>query len=186
MARNPEQSGGGEVIPNRQPEEPERYTAPKKQEGLSHSPENKKYETDKARSEAVEQAVEKQSYDERQEPETARQEPHTSSRASRSQGFTKTMDRVRKDLTAPQRVFSKIIHSPVIEKTSDIVGSTVARPDAILSGSVSAFIFTTALYFIARYFGFSLSGSETIAAFAIGWLVGLLFDLLKKMFRARL
>lgn len=184
MARNPEQYSG-EHSQSRSAESPARYEAPARREQEHHVIEDKRFEPDSARSEALEHAIENKKYHEQEHVEKPHERSHTSPRSSRKQGFTKTMERVQKDMRAPQRLFSKIIHSPMIEKTSDVIGSTIARPDAILSGSVSAFIFTAVVYFTARYFGFSLSGSETILAFIAGWLVGLLYDLVKGIFRRR-
>lgn len=90
--------------------------------------------------------------------------------------FNATMKEVRSQLSGPSRAFSNVIHNPVVEKVSDAVGGTVARPNAILSGSVFAFLFTLAIYFIARLNGYPLSGAETIASFFLGWILGLVFD----------
>jgi len=37
------------------------------------------------------------------------------------------------------------------------------------------------IYLFARHYGYPLSGSETIAAFILGWVMGLLFDYLRVM-----
>jgi hypothetical protein len=41
---------------------------------------------------------------------------------------------------------------------------------------VFAFIFTLAVYLIAKNIGYKLSGFETILAFCTGWIVGILYD----------
>ena len=79
------------------------------------------------------------------------------------------------------RTFSKLIHTKSIEKASETIGSTVARPNAILTGAVTAFVFSLLLYLIANYNGYPLSGSETIATFIVGWAIGLLFDYIRIM-----
>lgn len=99
----------------------------------------------------------------------------------RAANYKKTMKQVQSEMAAPSRTFSKFIHTKPIEKTSEFVGATVARPNAILSGSVMAFIFTLTVFLIARYYGYPLSGFETIAGFALGWVVGILFDYLRVM-----
>ena len=91
------------------------------------------------------------------------------------------MKQVQSELPAPQRAFSKIIHNPVVEKTSEAVGKTIARPNAILAGSVVAFFAVLAVYLIAKNLGYVLSGFETIAAFIVGWLIGILYDYLRVM-----
>ena len=82
-------------------------------------------------------------------------------------------------MSPSSRQFSKFIHHKAVERVSDAVGSTVARPNAILSGSICAFILTLIVYVTARYNGYPLSGTETIAAFAIGWVLGMVFDYFK-------
>jgi hypothetical protein len=96
--------------------------------------------------------------------------------------YKMTMKEVRKELPVVSRTFSKFIHNKAVERVSDAVGSTVARPNAILIGSLMAFVFTLGIFLVARYYGYPLSGSETIAAFALGWMVGLLVDYLRLEF----
>lgn len=95
---------------------------------------------------------------------------------AKDQAYDQTMKAVRSEMRAPSRTFSKVIHNPVIEKTSDVVGSTIARPNAILAGSLTALIVTSAIYIIANRMGYVLSGFETIGAFIIGWVIGVIID----------
>ncbi len=101
------------------------------------------------------------------------------SKRERRASYETTMTEVRTQMSAPSRAFSSIIHQPAIEKISDVVGGTIARPNAVLSGSVTAFLLTIAIYLVARFNGYGLSGTETIAAFTIGWLIGIAFDYLR-------
>lgn len=97
--------------------------------------------------------------------------------------YKKTLKAVQSQMNAPSRAFSKVIHNPVVEKTSDVVGATVARPNAILAGSVTALILVSLVYLIAKHYGYVLSGSETIASFALGWLLGIAIDYIRVMVR---
>lgn len=100
-------------------------------------------------------------------------------------GFQKTMQEVRTEMSTPSRAFSKVIHNKAIEKASDVVGNSVARPNAILSGAIAAFILTLGVYLLAKNLGYPLSGFETIGAFILGWILGLIFDFLKIMITGR-
>lgn len=100
-------------------------------------------------------------------------------------GYKKTMKLIQSDMSPTSRAFSKLIHTPVVEKTSQVVGSTVARPNAILSGSICAFVLVLVTYFVAKKYGYPLSGFETIGAFTLGWLIGLIYDYAKLMFQSR-
>lgn len=97
--------------------------------------------------------------------------------------FKSQMQSIETEMTTGERFVSKFIHNKVIEKTSDAVGSTLARPNAMLSGSIVAFVGITVLYFISKYYGFQLSGFETIATFIIGWIIGILYDYFSVMFK---
>lgn len=106
---------------------------------------------------------------------------HALHSADREESFEQTMEEVRHDLPRSTRGFSRFIHRPVIEQLSEMLASTVARPDAILAGGITAFVAVLGLYFYAKYAGFALQGSETIVAFIIGWLLGIVFDFFKTM-----
>lgn len=142
-----------------------------------------------ARHEALEQAArtekEKQPAEKRSERSPAERRKGPISKKEREASFKTTMSEVQSQMSGSSRAFSKVIHNKAVEKASEAVGSTVARPNAILAGSVMAFIFTLAIYTYAKNFGYPLSGSETIAAFALGWLVGVIFDYARIMFRGK-
>lgn len=99
----------------------------------------------------------------------------------RDDSFNRTMHEVQRQLSTPSRAFSKVIHNKVVERVSETVGTTIARPNAILSGAICAFIATTIVYYLAKNIGYHLSGFESIGAFALGWLIGILFDYFKAM-----
>jgi preprotein translocase subunit SecF len=95
--------------------------------------------------------------------------------------FEKKMEQVQAVMSPSERTFSKFIHAPAVERVSETLGSTVARPNAILAGSIVAFVLVLVVYLTAKYFGYPLSNFETIAAFVVGWALGLLYDFLKTM-----
>ncbi len=140
----------------------------------------------KARHEALEQAVsveagsaEKQ----RREPASspAKRRHGVVSKKEKDASYKHHMKQLQSELKPTQRAFSKFIHAPFIEKTSEAVGATVARPNAILSGAMVAFFLVLAVYVIAKFYGYQLSGFETIGAFIAGWVIGLLYDFFKVM-----
>lgn len=102
-------------------------------------------------------------------------------RTTKKENFDRTMSEIRPQMKPASRAFSSVIHNPVVENVSAAVGSTVARPNAILSGAVFAFILTLAVYLIGHYFGYPLSGFESIGSFILGWVLGILYDFLRVM-----
>ena len=105
------------------------------------------------------------------------------SKSARKQAYVSIMSQARAEMSAPERTFSAVIHNPVVDKVSNTVANTIARPDAILSGAVFAFVLTLSIYLIAKQSGYPLTGSEAIAAFIIGWAFGNIYDYVKAMVR---
>lgn len=99
--------------------------------------------------------------------------------------YKKELNHIQANMSAPSRAFSKVIHTPGVEKASEIIGSTAARPNALLSGAVFALIFTVGVYWVAKTNGYPLSGAESIASFFVGYAVGILYDYLRIMIRGR-
>jgi hypothetical protein len=97
-------------------------------------------------------------------------------KAAKKAAFKKTMHTIQKEMNPAERTFSKVLHNPVVERTSEVAGKTVARPAALLAGSLTALILVAAVYMVAKHYGYVLSGSEWIATFVIGWAIGLIID----------
>lgn len=132
---------------------------------------------EKARQEALDQSrPEKESAVAERQISPAERRNAPISKKERDASFKRTMSEVRSHMPPVKRVFSQFIHNKTVEKTSEAIGSTVARPNAILAGAVMAFIFTLGIYLIAKKLGYQLSGFETIGSFVLGWIVGLIYD----------
>lgn len=145
------------------------------------SPKNTEAQTEKARLEALETAISVESGGKEKKKAKAHSAPSrlgSISKKQRNESYARTIKQVQNELPIGNRLFSKVIHNPVIEKTSDIIGNTIARPNAMLSGAVVAFVLTLLTYTIAKTIGYALSGFETIAAFIIGWILGIVYDYL--------
>ena len=156
---------------------------------IAHELEKKSIERDttsdnqeKAKQEALEAAnnAEKETKQE-QAPAEKRRDTASERKAKQKSSFNTTMKETQSHMSPASRSFSKLIHNKSIEKTSEVVGSTVARPNAILAGSIAAFVLSLVIYLVANHNGYPLSGSETIATFALGWVIGLLFDYVRVM-----
>lgn len=109
----------------------------------------------------------------------------TATRRARQKAYKDIMTHTQNELPPASRAFSKVIHQPVIDQTSNALGSTVARPNAILFGALFALIISGCVYLIARYYGYKLSGFEAIGAFILGWVFGLLIDFARLALRRR-
>ncbi len=144
---------------------------------------------DDVRHEALERAksieTERQPVAEERAPSPAERRTGGPSKKDREASFNATMTEVRTQMSAPSRTFSKVIHNKAVEKVSEATGNTIARPNAMLSGAIFAFLVTLAVYLVAKNIGYPLSGFESIGAFAIGWAIGLVYDFLKVMITGR-
>lgn len=172
------------------PEELERAGAERRKElheQLEKRGERPKENIEQARQEALERAKEREPAKAEQErpPSPAERRRGPLSKIERDASFNATMKEVRSQMSAPSRVFSKFIHNKAVEKVSETVGATVARPNALLSGAVFAFVLTLGVYLVAKNLGYPLSGFETIAAFIVGWVLGISYDFVKIMVTGR-
>lgn len=91
-----------------------------------------------------------------------------------------TMSKVQSSLPNSGRRFSKLIHNPVMEKASESLEKTIARPSGILGGGLLATIGLLAMVIFAKRNGFELSGSELIVLLVVGWFLGLMIELIWK------
>ena len=64
--------------------------------------------------------------------------------------FAQTMQSTRKQLTQSQRLFSNVVHTKAIERTSEIIGTTVARPSALLGAFSFSAVGSVLIYIISR------------------------------------
>lgn len=99
--------------------------------------------------------------------------------------FTHTMVAIQQEMSPAQRAFSRFIHKKPVEITSDFLASTVVRPNAMLAGSICAFVLMLAVYLFTKSIGYVLSGFELIATFVIGWVLGMIYDYARTMFNNR-
>lgn len=180
---------GAELSANSPEVSIEQYDAlrEKIENGAEIGVENGEKAVEKAKVEALESAVsvekggaEKAAKQPKEGP-TAPKRRGAISKKERDASFKKHISHVQSELSTPERAFSKLIHNKAVEKTSEFVGATIARPNAILSGAVVAFFLVLAVYLTAKSLGYVLSGFETIAAFIIGWAFGILYDYFRVM-----
>jgi hypothetical protein len=86
--------------------------------------------------------------------------------------YNRTMTRVRKQLSPVGRMFSKVIHQPVVDAVSEGVGKTVGRPSGILGGGLVALAGTTTYYYIAKHYGYDYNFGVFLLLLAAGFVAG--------------
>lgn len=101
------------------------------------------------------------------------------------ENYKRTLARIRRRLSAPEKAFSKTIHQRQIDNASALAGQTVARPVGLLVGGLTAFVGSLALLLLARYYGYSYSFAAFLLLFAGGYLVGSLAEFGYRLLRRR-
>lgn len=159
----------------------------KHERSVENNVESAEKQAERARIEALESAVavEKGGAEKKKPSDPTPTRRTKISHGEQNTEFKRRMSSIRGSMSPGSKAFSSVIHTPVIEKTSEVVGATIARPNAILAGAISAFLLSTAVYLIAKNIGYSLSGFETIGAFIGGWAIGMLYDYLRMMIIGR-
>lgn len=169
---------------------PEHYSstpdrADNRAESVSEVGEKPQETQDSLRQEALEQAANAEqassSVAGKEKSPVERRKDEPISKSQREASYKSTIKQVQNELSASSKAFSKIIHQKAIDQASEVAGKTIARPNAILYGAIFAFALTLGVYLIAKYYGYPLSGSESIGAFIIGWIIGLLVDYFRIM-----
>ena len=119
------------------------------------------------------------------EREQPKQHPVLVNKQLKDMAFSRAMTRARKKMSAPARAFSKVIHNPAVDKPSEFVGKTVARPTGMLWGAIFAFVGTSALLWITRYYGYEYNYLVAILLFVGGAAIGTALEGLAYALRRR-
>ena len=113
-------------------------------------------------------------------PDSSEKSSSTSiTKAEKTRTYKMTMNRMQSKLSPTSKSFSKFIHTPFVEKSSEVLGASVARPSGILGAGIIGFVgFTTVIYFAKRN-GFEISNRYALVVilFVGGWALGLLVEL---------
>ena len=111
-------------------------------------------------------------------PQQAEQAPPPvpTTKADKTHSFNTIMHHARQNMSKPERTFSKLIHAPLVEKTSEALGKTVVRPSGIVRAPIDAFLCLLSIYSIAKFSVFELSGSEIPLLLSTGFILGLFVE----------
>jgi hypothetical protein len=118
------------------------------------------------------------------EPEAAPTKP-TLPFLNHKLNYIQTLNSVQRRLTPVSRSFSKVIHAPIVEKSSEVLEKTIARPSITVGATWTALIIGSVFYFTARHYGYELSGSEITLSFVLGAIIGLALEGFWRMLRHR-
>ena len=92
--------------------------------------------------------------------------------------FKKTLSKVQKELPVTERVFSKVVHAPVIDKMSSVGEKTVARPIGILGGGALALLGSLLSTYFSRRFGMTYNIFMFVIFFTVGYMFTTILELI--------
>lgn len=131
----------------------------------------------------VEKALKHQEKPLRHKAENHAGKPHALLHSSfKDHTFRQTLVRTRKKLSRGDRAFSKFVHKPLIENTSELAGATVARPSGLLVGGLFSLVSSLSVLYICRHYGYEYNYAVGMASFAGGFALGLLLEGFGKAF----
>jgi|GEM_PF-2502801 len=97
----------------------------------------------------------------------------------RDQTYRQTMTEVRSKLSRSARQFSKVVHQPVVDATSDVASKTIGRSSFLLGGFMATFIGTIVIFTNARSNGYGVSNlTFMVILFVIGAASGIALEIL--------
>jgi hypothetical protein len=102
-------------------------------------------------------------------------------RKLKNDAYKRLMKKTQSHLSKSERSFSKVIHRPAVEKTSEIASKTIARPSGILFGGIAAFVATVFLLIVSKRAGFTYNYLFFFLVFVGGYFVGLIAELLYRL-----
>ena len=116
---------------------------------------------------------------------TEQQHPAIVNKQLKEMAYERALTRTRKHLSIPSRLFSKAIHSKILDRPSEAIGNTVARPSSMLGGAFFALVGTSLLLWITKKYGYEYNYLATILMFGGGMIVGLIVESIFKLIRHR-
>lgn len=104
---------------------------------------------------------------------------YTAHSKPRQNESSKIISQVQGKLSGPELWFSKVIHIPVIETSSDVLGNTVARPSSLVLGGLIGLISSVVLLIVCNYYGYEYNYLLSLGGFVVGYLLGFVGDLIR-------
>lgn len=183
-----------EQLPNHIPEtvaHPEQVTIsheqqPPAQEVMNEGVEQHSDTIAEARARIAEQATSQ----EQEDPFKTQESEHSGTapilgvqRELKAQAYTYTLRHIREALPGPQRAFSKVIHTPLVEHTTTAAARSVGRSAGLLGGSIGALIGSAIFLYIARHYGYQYNFAIPIVCFMIGYAVASVIEGIRALYR---
>lgn len=99
--------------------------------------------------------------------------------------YKRTLNRVRQQMSAPDRLVSRIIHQPAVNAFSETAAKTIGRPSGLLGGGFLSLVGTSVYYYIAKHYGYDYNYLIFLLLIASGFIAGWLVEVLWYLFGSR-
>lgn len=107
----------------------------------------------------------------------AHHRPAGVTRELKAMALERTLKRAQRHLPKPERVISKFMHQPAVNRASEVGGKTIARPSGILGGGIIAFTGSLIMYVTSKRYGFEYNYVVLLILFAGGFMLGMMLEL---------
>ncbi len=94
----------------------------------------------------------------------------------KSIALQRTLARVRRHLSSPDRLLSKVVHQPAVQAVSEAGAKTIARPSGLLLGGFTALFGSGLALYLAKHYGFRYNYLLILVLFVIGFAAGLILE----------
>ncbi len=103
----------------------------------------------------------------------------------KTSSYKRSLQHIQSRLHGPEKVFSKLVHKPVMEQLSNVGAQTVARPAGVMMAGVVTLLGSAVCLYLARRTGFSYNLSLFVVFFVSGYLLGLFGELIVRLVKRR-
>lgn len=103
--------------------------------------------------------------------------------ALKGETYSRTLKRVQERLSKPEQAMSKVMHNKTVEKVSDELGKTAARPSGILGGGIMSLVGSFVLLYMTKKYGFEYNFFIFFVLLAAGFALGVVLELAIHAFR---
>lgn len=93
------------------------------------------------------------------------------------------MQDMRSDLNPIERIFSRLIHAPLIGSLGSVLAASILRPRSLLAGAWMGLLAITITALFSYAYHYTATGLEAVIGFAVGWLAGIVYDIFAYPFK---
>jgi len=99
--------------------------------------------------------------------------------------YKRTLNRVRQQMSAPDRLVSRIIHQSTVSTVSEAASKTIGRSSGLLGGGFLSLVGTSVYYYITKHYGYEYNYLIFLLLLAGGFIAGWMVEALWYLFKSR-